>query len=157
MPSPSDSIIVDADGLIAVFDISDLHFPNAIAILKRIDDVGATLVYPATTTAEAIATFQRKLRNQTAVTHIIKRLKAKEFVIEPVDAAVIDTAVTLFHPDGSKNDTLFDAIVAAIAQKKRAAAIFSFDAWYQKAGFTLASDLLPDTPILYSRTVSSKP
>ncbi len=41
----------------------------------------------------------------------------------------------------SKHNTLFDAVVAATAKKYQADAIFSFDKFYKKQGFKLASEL----------------
>jgi predicted nucleic acid-binding protein len=138
----SDTIIIDADALIAVFDPADKHFQSAFSILKHIHTLGASLLYPSTTIVEAVTTFQRKLNNQTAVRHILARIKEKEFIIEPVDQPTIDEAATLFRPEGSKQNTLFDAIVAAVAKKNNAIAIFSFDQWYKKVGFRLAGELL---------------
>jgi len=40
-----------------------------------------------------------------------------------------------------KHHTLFDAVVAAVADKYQADAIFSFDKFYKSKGFKLASDL----------------
>jgi predicted nucleic acid-binding protein len=37
---------------------------------------------------------------------------------------------------------LFDALVAAVAKKNNADAIFSFDEWYKKLGFTLVTGLI---------------
>jgi hypothetical protein len=36
---------------------------------------------------------------------------------------------------------LFDALVAAIAEKTHTDAIFFFDEWYKKVGFTLVTSL----------------
>ena len=41
----------------------------------------------------------------------------------------------------SKQNTLFDCIIATVARKYSAGAIFSFDKWYTKIGFTLASEI----------------
>src|SRR5690348_10048358 len=106
-----DSIVVDADALIAVLDPANAHFSMAFSVLKHIDVIGATLVYPSTAIVEAVTTFQRKLNNQQAVTHIIQRIKQKEFLIEAVDQTILDEAALLFESSGSKKNTLFDAIV----------------------------------------------
>jgi predicted nucleic acid-binding protein len=137
-----ETIIVDADALIAVFDPTDVHAQRAFSVLKQIDAVGATLLYPATAIAEAVTTFQRKLNNQQAVAHIIQRIKQKDFFIEQIDQATIHVATGLFHPTGSKQNTLFDAIVAAVAKRHQATTVFSFDGWYKQMGLTLAGDLL---------------
>jgi predicted nucleic acid-binding protein len=49
---------------------------------------------------------------------------------------VLNAAAALFKPHGSKHNTIFDAIVAALAQKHHAQAIFSFDDWYEKSWAT---------------------
>jgi predicted nucleic acid-binding protein len=142
MTHPSDCIVVDADGLIALFDAADTHSTEAVAVLNKIDAIGAALLYPTTMIAEAVTTLQRKLHNQAAVIHIMRRLDAKEFNLVEVDAAIIDEAARLFHPGGSKQNTLFDAIVAAVAKQRNARAIFSFDQWYPKIGLPLAQTLI---------------
>lgn len=38
-------------------------------------------------------------------------------------------ALLLYNPHGSKQNTLFDAVVATIAKELNADAIFSFDEW----------------------------
>lgn len=137
-----DIIVVDADALIAVFDPADAHFQTALSILHQIDIVGATLLYPSTAIAEAVTTFQRKLHNQQAVTHIIQRIKQKEFQVEAVDQVILDEAALIFDPNGSKKNTLFDAIVATIAKRHHATTIFSFDRWYKNIGLTLVREHL---------------
>jgi predicted nucleic acid-binding protein len=51
-------------------------------------------------------------------------------------------ALPYFNPNGSKKDTFFDAVIAALAKKNNAVAIFSFDKGYKKTGIPLISDLL---------------
>ena len=62
--------------------------------------------------------------------------------VQAVDYAILTEAADLFHPNGSKKNTLFDAVVAAIAKRFNADAIFSFDEWYRKMGLTLTDDLI---------------
>ena len=45
-----------------------------------------------------------------------------------------------FNPKMSKKNTLFDCVVAAVAKKYKVDAIFSFDDFYKKSGFTLTED-----------------
>jgi predicted nucleic acid-binding protein len=130
-------IIVDADALIALVDTDDPHSARAFTIAKQLQEIEATLLYPATTIAEAATTFQRKLNKPTLVAQIVATVTARQLLIEPVDAAVLDAATALFKPHGSKHNTIFDAIVAALAQKHHAQAIFSFDDWYEKVGLRL--------------------
>jgi predicted nucleic acid-binding protein len=72
---------------------------------------------------------------------VVRGIRAKDFIIEVVDQSVIDTASTLFDPQASKHNTFFDAIVAAVAQKLNATAVFSFDGWYEKIGLKLVANV----------------
>ena len=71
-------------------------------------------------------------------------IKESQFPIIAVDQEILELAEALFDPYGSKQNTLFDAVVAAIAKKQKADAIFSFDVWYEKIGLTLAFNILED-------------
>jgi predicted nucleic acid-binding protein len=103
--------------------------------------VEAPLLYPATTIVEAVTTLQRKLNKPAIVKQISENIGEASFLVEPVTQEVIETAATLFRPDGSKHNTLFGAVVAAVAKKTNARAIFSFDTWYKAQGLSLASDV----------------
>jgi predicted nucleic acid-binding protein len=142
MPSPLRPIIVDADALIALVDTQDTHTAQALSIAKRFRDEETVLLFPATVIAEAVTTLQRRLKKPALAAHIMAGTKARQFPIEPIDQTLLDEAALLFKPEGSKQNTLFDAIVAAVAKRHNAPAIFSFDEWYTKVGFTLASDLV---------------
>ena len=63
------------------------------------------------------------------------------FSVEYVDEYAMLLAVNIFNPVSSKQNTFFDAIVAATAKKLNTDTIFSFNAWYRKLGFKLAADL----------------
>ncbi len=54
--------------------------------------------------------------------------------VQAVDYAILTEAGDLFKLNGSKENTLFDAVIAAIAKRFNADAIFSFDEWYRKWG-----------------------
>jgi predicted nucleic acid-binding protein len=134
-------VIVDADALIALVDAEDVHATEAVRVLVALARVEAPLLYPATTIVEAITTLQRKLNKPAIVKQITESICEDSFRIEPVTQDVVETAATLFRPDGSKHNTLFDAVVAAVAKKTNARAVFSFDAWYKTQGLSLASDI----------------
>jgi predicted nucleic acid-binding protein len=73
---------------------------------------------------------------------IAELVKQNQFPIEPVSEKTLSDAVCYFKPtEGSKHNTLFDAVVAAVAKTTNADAIFSFDRWYTKHGFALAAEL----------------
>lgn len=139
----TDRIIVigDADSLIALFLEYDANHEKAAATLTKLDQAGITTVYPNTAIAEAITTLLRRHSNSDLATYLTKQYKEDRFTIEYVDEKIMKLATEIFNPKGSKQNTFFDAIVAATTQKLAAAAIFSFDDWYVKLGFTLAAEL----------------
>jgi predicted nucleic acid-binding protein len=71
-----------------------------------------------------------------------QHLLASALPIVPVDAEILELATGLYHPDGSKKHTMFDATVAAIAKKIGTQTLFSFDGWYRRLGFTLLGSRL---------------
>ncbi|KKQ15191.1 MAG: hypothetical protein US28_C0021G0022, partial [Candidatus Daviesbacteria bacterium GW2011_GWA1_36_8] len=72
---------------------------------------------------------------------IMEYTKAGLFNIEAVNNEVLISAISFLDKNRSKHATLFDGVVAAIAQKYKADAIFSFDKFYKTKGFKLASEL----------------
>ena len=73
---------------------------------------------------------------------ILTKFQSCDFPVRAVNHAILSEAGDLFNPNGSKRNTLFDAVVAAIAKRLDADAIFSFDEWYRKIGMTLTDDLI---------------
>jgi predicted nucleic acid-binding protein len=138
----TDTIVVDTDAMIALFSPTDALAPDASSLLNRIVAAQASLVYPSSTIAETVTTFQRKLNDKAAAAQIVQGIRAKDFIIEMIDQSVIDAASALFDPQGSKQNTFFDAIVAAVAQNLNATAVFSFDGWYEKVGLRLVASVV---------------
>lgn len=58
--------------------------------------------------------------------------------VENISQDIINEAREFFDPNSSKHNTIFDCIVAALAKRHHADAIFSFEYWYNKLGFKLA-------------------
>jgi predicted nucleic acid-binding protein len=135
-------IIGDSDGLIGVINPADPHHQRATAILSFLIQHQATLAFPTAIIAEAVTTFQRKYKNPLLAQQIVDEWKAGNLFSLPVDNTIMSLAVSLFNPHGYVGDTLFDAIVAAVATHHQADAIFSFDKWYTEQGLTLASELI---------------
>lgn len=135
------TIIVDADALIALFSEGDVHAAHSLELLDYLVADGALLLHPATTIVEAVTTLQRRLNNPQAAAELVRLVNEAKLAIEPVNDAVLTEALTLFNPHGSKQNTLFDAVVAAMARRLEAEAIFSFDKWYEKQGFRLVVQL----------------
>ena len=138
----NDLVICDTDALIALFSATDIHKQRAKQTLILLSNQNFFLYFPVTVLSEAITTSQRIIEDKLLVETIVKNAHEGNLPVVPVDQEIVDIAISIFNPNGSKNNTFFDAIVAATAKKYQAKAIFSFDVWYKKQGFTLASELV---------------
>lgn len=134
-------LIGDSDMLIALLNKEDIHHRKTLQILHVLTQKDARIYFPTTTIVETITTMQRKLSNAALVSLVIEKLTSQQLSLLSVNQVIIEEAVKIFAPSGSKQNTFFDAVVAACAKKYHADAIFSFDKWYEKKGFTLASAL----------------
>ncbi len=139
-------IIVDADALISFVYVNDANHTRAKAIMQHVVTTEAYILYPTTAICEAVTVLKRKLNAPQDAAAVVKKFQSGDLPIHAVDQEILELAGDLFDPHGSKKNTLFDAVIAAIAKRYKADAIFSFDEWYKKQGFTLASDLLPAEP-----------
>lgn len=137
----SNIVVVDADALIALSLEKDSHHKKAVAIHRTLMKQEATIIFPATVFPETVTTLKRAF-NQPEKAHAINRqYLAGVFQVEYIDEGIMKKAAEIFHKKAvSKQNTLFDAIVAATAQKLEADLIFSFDDWYPKLGFKLAGE-----------------
>ncbi len=133
-------IIGDTDALISTINI-DAHHEVVKAIYRELASVNAGIYFPSAIIAETITTCQRRLKNPSLAEAMVTQLTSDLINVLPTDDDTLQMAAAFFHPHGSKENTFFDAIVAASAKKQNADAIFSFDQWYRKLGFKLASDL----------------
>lgn len=132
-------IVADSDGLIALTFEEDPHHKKALAILDTLTKEGFTIIFPVTVFPEAITTLKRSL-NEPQKAHLInKKLQQGKFHVEYISEEIVKSATQIFDKAVSKQNTLFDAIVAATAEKLQADAIFSFDNWYTKLGFKLST------------------
>ncbi len=135
-------IIGDADALIALLFEEDANYQRAVKISEYLYENEKIVIFPNTAIAEAITTFQRKFSSQNLARVLTQQYKKGVFIVEYIDEDIMQKAVGFYNPDGSKQNTFFDAIVVATAKKFSPDAIFSFDSWYKKLGFKLAIDLL---------------
>lgn len=135
-------IVVDSDGLIGMLHEQDAHHQTATNILQYLRDKDVTFLYPATVITEAAAVLQVRLKKPDLAIQITELLTKGDLLIEPVDKALLKSASSFLQPGMRKHNTLFDAVVAATTKKLAADAIFSFDQWYTKLGFTLVEDFL---------------
>lgn len=130
-------VIGDADGLISLMQADDVNHDLAEKALKVLISRDATIVFPLTAIVEAVTTLQRKLNNPEYAQLLLERAVKKELLVEEVDMALLGEADQVFRAYGSKQNTLFDAIVAAFAKRYRTDVIFSLDGWYAKQGFKI--------------------
>ena len=134
-------IIVDGDGLIGSLNPTDSHHSLSQTILVKLSERGAKLIYPVTAIAESVTFFQGRLNKPELANQIIQLVKENLLNIESVGVKTLQNASSFFDFKGNKHNTLFDCIVAAIADEYKADAIFSFDGFYKKKGFKLAAEL----------------
>jgi predicted nucleic acid-binding protein len=138
------TVIGDADGLIAFINPRDASNKQANKILTFLEKNEAALYFPTTAIAETITALVRRHASPPLARQIVEQCKAGNLLFIPVDDVVITTAIGLYDPEGSKYNTFFDAIVAAVAKLTKADAIFSFDEWYNKQGFKITDDILTE-------------
>lgn len=132
---------MDADGLVGGLNKEDIHHPSSIKILEKLVKERADIIYPATVIAEAATLLQIRLNKPLLADQILEFLTKGELKVESVDGELLRSAVLFLDYPRRKHATLFDAVVAAVANKYHADAIFSFDNFYQRRGFKLARDL----------------
>lgn len=134
-------IVGDADSLIALAHKDDSNHKKARHLAEYLLSKGYKIIYPNTAILEAITTLKRAL-NLPEKAHLINRQYLQEaFDVEYLNEEVQKNASQLFEEKAvSKKNTIFDAVVAATAQKLGADEIFSFDSWYPKLGFRLVGE-----------------
>src|SRR6266480_5725832 len=144
MPGESSEllVIVDADALIALSSVSNANHEKARRNLRFLSTSHTTALFPTTAICEAVTVLRGRLNKPDEAGGIIKRFQHGDFPLQAVDQQAIFDAAALYKPLASKKNTLFDAVVAALAKRLNADAIFSFDEWYRKIGLTLASDFI---------------
>lgn len=134
-------VVVDSDGLIGSLNPDDSHFEVSQKLLSTFINKKAKLIYPATVIAESVTFLQGRLNKPELAKRVIQLVHEDKLNVELVDNIILKQASVFMDFKRSKRHTLFDAIVAAVAQKHHADAIFSFDTFYKKHGFNLASEI----------------
>ncbi len=134
-------IIADADSIVAQAYTDDANHKQVLSLSQKLEESGAHILFPSTAISEAVTTLQRKFSNPHLAASTLNLLTEPGIDIENIDDEIIREAKKLFDPNASKHNTFFDCIVATVAKKHHANAIFSFDDWYPKLGFKLVSNL----------------
>lgn len=136
-------IVVDSDGVVGSLNSEDLHFLAANSLInKLVKEQKAKFIYPVTTLVESITLLNGRLNKPKLAEELKNLVKTNQLQIEPIDTNLLKQAISQLNLGSSKHHTAFDAIVLAVAQKYQADAIFSFDGFYKKKGFKLASELI---------------
>jgi predicted nucleic acid-binding protein len=141
MSPKSPLVVVDADAIVAQAHPRDANFLKATRISRLLVSLNAQVIYPATAVTEAITVLQTKLSSPATAYGTAQLMAGPAAHIIEINKQTLKNALVFFNPKASKKNTLFDCIVAAVAKEYKADAIFSFDKFYQKKGFRLASDL----------------
>ena len=135
-------VIVDADAIISFVYVDDENHRRAKQIMQQLVTSDVYLLFLTTAICEAITVLRGRLNRPEDAKRILNKFQSGDFPVQAVDHAILTKAGDLFNPNGSKKNTLLDAVVAAIAKRFNAAAIFSFDEWYRKIGLMLTDDLI---------------
>lgn len=135
------TVVVDADALIAQTNSKDFLHSQAGSVSKFLDKNNARVIYPITAVYEASAHMQRVLGDSTSVVGLVQLMTDRSVEVAEINQKILSKAFAFFDPKSSKKNTLFDCTIAAIAKEYGADAIFSFDKFYKKLGFKLASEL----------------
>ena len=132
-------VVVDADAIVAWISGTDLNHGKAMAALEKIKRERQILAYPATAIAEATTVLQKKV-GARVVEEVVALFGQAEVEVAATGKSEIEKALKMyFTARGSKKNTLFDAVVAAVADKYQTKDIFSFDEFYKKKGFNLVT------------------
>lgn len=135
-------VIGDADAIIAQTNPDDLHHQKATVISDTLKSKHAQLIYPVTAILEAAAHMQRVLNSSASAYGTAVYFSNPNIQVVEVNQDIFKSALKYFDPNSSKKNTLFDCVVAAIAEENKADAIFSFDKFYKRKGFKLAGELV---------------
>jgi predicted nucleic acid-binding protein len=135
-------IINDADAIIALVNEDDASHMYAVAISQKLTELNAKVLTPVTAVIEAITALKRVIDRPDLAKVIVDASTSGNIPTIDVPADILPEAITFFNPDGSKKDTMFDAVVATMAKRYKADAIFSFHQGYKKTGIPLILELL---------------
>lgn len=136
------TIINDADAIIALVNENDANHEKAVTISGMLTKQQATVLTPVTSVIEAITALKRAINRPDLAKEIVAACQNGNIATIDVPADILPEAIPFFNPDSSKQDTMFDAVIAAMAKRYNADAIFSFDKGYKKTGILLVAEAL---------------
>ena len=141
-------VIVDADALIAMSVPTDIHRLSVEALIRKFQANGVQSIYPTTAICEALTVLKRRKEEDASrytrpLDMLLETVKTGRLKTYPIDKEIVLAAIANFAPNGRSSDSFFDSIVATLAIRYRADAVFSFDKVYKRMGLRLAKDLFP--------------
>jgi predicted nucleic acid-binding protein len=134
-------IITDADVLVSLVLEEDDNHKKTKELLVQLISQNAIIKTPISAFAEAVTVLKRRLEKPELAQKLIEQCERESLPVEGINNDINPIALGLFKSGDAKGNTYFDAIIAATAKKYQATAIFSYDHWYRKQGFTLVEDL----------------
>jgi predicted nucleic acid-binding protein len=134
--------LVIADALVAFANIEDANHARANAIRQYLAEQQIRIFYPTTALCEAVTVLQRKVIKPDLAAFLLEQAQVGRMRVLEVNQDTLQRAASFFTPYDSKQNTLFDAVIAATATELHADAIFSFDQWYRKIGLRVTDDLI---------------
>jgi predicted nucleic acid-binding protein len=139
-------VVVDSDSIFALYNPNDPLNGKATRTFQRLIALGYQLVYPTSVIFEVLSLFQRVLPTPTVTTKLVESIRNDQLLIHIIDTDILKEAAVLFNPAGSKENTLIDCSVVAIAKKIKADGVFAYDSFYTKQGLKLAENLVKQFP-----------
>lgn len=142
--NPTNKIVMaDADILVALAYKNDANHQRATTIAQQLSVKVYDIFFPNTAILEAITALKRALNKADLADLINKQYQQGTFNVIYIDDEIQQAASRLFGQKArSKQNTIFDAMVAVTAKKYSSDGIFSFDGWYPKIGMKLIQDVL---------------
>lgn len=134
-------VVVDADAIVAQAYPDDSNHALAVAVSEKLANLNARVIYPATAILEATTALQGRLNSGATAYGTAVTFTDTDVQVAEVNQEVLRGAIKYFSSSTSKKNTLFDCVVASVAEGNKADAIFSFDKFYKSKGFKLASEL----------------
>lgn len=134
-------VVVDADAIVAQSFPDDSNHELAVKVSAVLNNLNAQVIYPASAILEATTVLQGRLNSGATAYSTATAFTDSNTQIAEINQTTLTNALKYFSPNSSKKNTLFDCIVAAVAEEYKADAIFSFDHFYKTKGFKLAGEL----------------
>jgi len=117
---------------------------NAEDILQKLaDKVPRTEMERQELLSKRAAAQESQTVNSSGLDFLLQFVKTSRVRCQSIDKEIVLEAIAKFNVNGRAADTLYDAIIATLAIRYDADAVFSFDHVYPTMGLRLARDLFP--------------